>query len=148
MHPSPQVVRLLQQLQHHPSAIKEAAAALQECAAAGEDLIAAELLHLQAGSHAALGADAVALGCYRDAAQRYARLGTKGERVWRLRSDLAGARGRLGLRAAAGEEGAAALEVLRRQVHELGLAEMVVSWRGARVSCGCAQGTRRAAWFE
>jgi hypothetical protein len=121
------VVRLLQQSQHHTEAIRHAASAIKECTTARDDLTAAQLLHLQAGSFSALGDAAGALNALRGAQQRYARLSVSDERAWLLHLDAAAARERLGLRGDAAEAWGAALEAARQRVHELGLAEMVVS---------------------
>lgn len=115
-------------MQHHEAALQQAAGALQDCASAKEDWIAVQLLHLQAGSHAALGAPAAALNAYGDAVRRAVRLGVDEERVAQMRMDAAALKERLGLRAEAGEEWKVAGDLLKRQVHHLGLAEMVVSF--------------------
>jgi len=123
-----QVVRLLQQSRHHGVATAQAAAALEECAAVHDALIAAQMMHLQAGSFAALGDTAAALNAQRTALQIYTRLGVASdERVWQLWLDRAAVCERVGLRADAGEGWVKALEAQRCWLHQLGLAEMVVS---------------------
>lgn len=127
------MVALLQQLQHHAAAIAEAASAAAECAAARDALSAARLAHLRAGCHAALREAAAALNAYKEADAAHARLSLEGEEAWRLKLDVAAARGRLGLALDDAEAAGGALEAARRRVHELGLAEMLVRDRAPRI---------------
>jgi len=119
-----QAVRCTAQLHHLDQAYRLISTTLSEAAAVNEHLLAASLLHIQAGLQMMEGATAAALNTHQDVLARYQTLCIRDLRVADLLLDSARLRDRLGLREDSERMVGAALVYLTTWTSDLGLNEM------------------------